>query len=102
MKVFYTRAVFANIYFPDYRDGVLTDRGMIYIVLGPPKILGFTSDSEIWIYKDSHSGKKVRFTFSRSSDEMTKQKYVLQRNTEFKPYWDAAVNSWRKGMIYSW
>lgn len=102
LKVFYTRAVFANIYFPDYRDGVLTDRGMIYIVLGPPKILGFTSDSEIWIYKDSHSGKKVRFTFSRSSDAMTKQKYVLQRNTEFKPYWDAAVNSWRKGMIYSW
>jgi len=102
LKIFYTRAVFANMYFSDYRDGVLTDRGMIYVVLGPPKILAFTSNSEVWTYKDSRSGQKVKFVFMKRSNAMYKQKYVLMRNTEFKPYWDAAVASWRKGSIYTW
>lgn len=102
LKIFYTRAVFANMYFSDYRDGVLTDRGMIYVVLGPPKILALTSNSEVWTYKDSRSGDKVKFVFMKRSNAMYKQKYVLMRNTEFKPYWDAAVASWRKGSIYTW
>lgn len=102
LKIFYTRAVFANMYFSDYRDGVLTDRGMIYVVLGPPKILAFTSNSEVWTYKDSRSGQKVKFVFMKRSNAMYNQKYVLMRNTAFKPYWDAAVSSWRKGTIYTW
>lgn len=102
IKVFYTRAIFANMYFSDYRDGVLTDRGMVYVVLGPPKILAFTSNSEVWTYKDSRSGSKVKFVFMRRQNAMFKEKYVLNRSTEFKPYWDAAVASWRKGTIYTW
>jgi len=75
---------------------------MIYVVLGPPKILAFTSNSEVWTYKDSRSGQKVKFVFMKRSNAMYKQKYVLMRNTAFKPYWDAAVSSWRKGSIYTW
>ena len=102
IRVYYTRSIFANMYFYDYREGMMTDRGMIYIVLGPPKILALTSKTEVWIYKDKHTGEKVRFVFNKEKSPFCATKYVLRRSTEFKPYWDNAVASWRKGNIFSW
>ncbi len=102
IRVFYTRAIFANMYFADYRQGMLTDRGMVYIVLGPPKILAINSESEIWTYKDTRSGRKIRFVFRRVKSPFSGVEYVLRRSTELKTNWDAAVSSWRKGNIYTW
>lgn len=102
MKVFYVRALFANMYFYDYRQGMLTDRGMVYILMGAPKILALTSKSEIWTYKDSRSGQKVKFVFRKERTPLCGCKYVLYRSTEHKPYWDYAVSQWRKGVIFSW
>ncbi|MBR4324080.1 MAG: GWxTD domain-containing protein [Bacteroidales bacterium] len=101
IKVFYSRAIISNLLFTDYRKGMLTDRGMVYIVLGPPKILAITSTSEVWTYKDTKSGQKIRFVFRRTSTRLSDEKYVLRRGTEFKNVCDKAVSSWRKGTIYT-
>ena len=36
IRIYYNRTLFANFYFTSYKEGWLTDRGMIYIVYGPP------------------------------------------------------------------
>ena len=36
IRIYYTRALYANYYFSSYREGWRTDRGMIYIIYGPP------------------------------------------------------------------
>ncbi len=100
IKVYYTRAMYANLYFSDYREGVLTDRGMLYTVFGPPRILAITSDGEIWTYRDSRNGQMVKFTFRKQKTRLGEPKYVLRRSTEYKPYWDKAVETWRKGNVY--
>lgn len=99
IKVYYTRAVLANIYFCDTREGSQTDRGMVYIVLGPPDILAITSTSEIWTYRDKRSGQNIKFVFRRQTNALG-ERYVLRRSTELKTFWDRAVNSWRKGKIF--
>ncbi|MCR5456044.1 MAG: GWxTD domain-containing protein, partial [Bacteroidales bacterium] len=101
IKVYYSRAIISNLLFTDYRKGMLTDRGMIYIVLGPPKMLAITSTSEVWTYNDNKSGQKVRFVFRRTRTKLCGEKYILRRSTEFKPIWDRAVGSWRKGNIFT-
>ncbi len=101
IKVYYTRAIISNLLFTDYRKGMLTDRGMVYIVLGPPKMLAITSTAEIWTYRDNKSGQRVRFIFRRTRTKLSGEKYVLRRSTEFKPTWDRAVQTWRKGNIYT-
>ena len=101
IKVYYTRAIISNVLFTDYRKGMLTDRGMLYIVLGPPKMLAITSTSEVWSYYDTKSGQKVKFVFRRTRTKLSGEKYVLRRSTEFKTVWDRAVGSWRKGSIFT-
>ncbi|MBO7461620.1 MAG: GWxTD domain-containing protein [Bacteroidales bacterium] len=101
IKVYYTRAIISNVLFTDYRKGMLTDRGMVYIILGPPKMLAITSTSEVWTYRDTKSGQKIRFVFRRTRTKLSGEKYVLRRSTEFKTTWDHAVQTWRKGSIFT-
>ena len=101
IKIYYTRAIFSNILFTDHRKGILTDRGMIYIVLGPPKILAITSNSEIWTYKNTKTGQIVKFEFLRQKSQFSNETYILKRRTELKSYWDKAVKTWRNGSIFT-
>lgn len=101
IRVFYTRAVFANIFFTDHRQGMLTDRGMVYIVMGPPHSLAITTRAEIWTYHDRKENRKVKFVFRKRQTTLSTPDYRLFRSTEFKPYWDNAVDCWRKGNIYT-
>ncbi len=101
IKVFYARAVYANIYFTSHRQGMLTDRGMVYIVMGPPHMMGITSKAEIWTYIDRNNDRKVKFEFRKRQTSLSTPDYQLYRNTELKYYWDNAVATWRKGNIYT-
>ncbi|MBR6178867.1 MAG: GWxTD domain-containing protein [Bacteroidales bacterium] len=101
IRVYYTRAVFANIFFTDHRQGMLTDRGMVYIVMGPPQMMAITSKAEIWTYHDRKEDRKIKFVFRKRQTTLTTPEYRLYRSTEFKPYWDFAVDTWRKGNIYT-
>ena len=101
IRVYYTRAVFANIFFTDHRQGMLTDRGMVYIVMGAPQMMAITSKAEIWTYRDRKEDRKIKFVFRKRATTLTTPEYRLFRSTELKPYWDNAVETWRKGNIYT-
>lgn len=111
IRIFYTRAVFANYYFTSWKEGWRTDRGMIYIIYGPPDKLYKSADVETWGYKKPviRSGWGTRysvreeylfFTFRKRQNAFTDNDYLLSRSETVVSYWDKAVQSWKKGIVF--
>jgi len=53
IRIYYSRVFFANYYFSHYKEGWLSDRGMIYVIYGPPKTIYKSDNAERWIYGDN-------------------------------------------------
>ncbi len=101
IKIFYNRVTFANLYFASYTEGWKTDRGMIYIIFGPPKMVSKKAAGEKWIYSDNRNYKSLIFEFERKSNNFSDNEYVLIRSINYKSDWYRAVDTWRKGKVYS-
>jgi GWxTD domain-containing protein len=101
IRVFYNRVYFANLFFSSYKEGWKTDRGMIYIIFGPPRLLDKQADSETWTYFTRKAGGSAVFVFKRNENQFTNLDYQLERNADSNAWWREAVGSWRKGKVYS-
>ncbi|HBB91913.1 MAG TPA: hypothetical protein DC042_09390 [Bacteroidales bacterium] len=101
IRVFYNRVVFANLYFPSSKQGWKTDRGMVYVIFGPPGRVTRTETREIWVYEGSQSEMDVQFEFNLTEDHWWGYDFVLKRSEDYRGLWSNAVNSWRKGKIFS-
>jgi GWxTD domain-containing protein len=101
IRVYYKRVYFSNIYFSSFKEGWKTDRGMIYIIFGPPKILEKKADSEKWTYYTKNGGNTAIFEFKRNENQFTNLDYQLERSPNSNSYWREAVEFWRKGKVYS-
>ena len=51
IRIYYTRVLYSNYYFTSYKEGWRTERGMIYIIYGPPDKVYKTTEGESWGYK---------------------------------------------------
>jgi GWxTD domain-containing protein len=101
IRVYYNRVMHANLYFSSYKEGWKTDRGMIYIIFGPPRMLEKSMDREKWSYYSRKSGQQVQFTFIRKENKFTDYDFQLERSIESNSIWREAVQAWRRGEIYS-
>ena len=101
LKVFYNRVLFANLYYTTDREGWKTDRGMIYLLLGPPAMVKKTETREEWSYQSRDSRTYYRFEFTLESDPIKVYDFVLKRSEEHRNLWNAAVQTWRDGRIFS-
>lgn len=101
IRVYYNRVVFANLYFPSSKQGWKTDRGMIYLLMGPPLSVERTETRETWSYEASETGEKITFEFNLADDYWIGYDFKLKRKEEFRPIWNKAVDSWRRGKIFS-
>lgn len=101
IRVYYNRVYFANMYFSSYKEGWKTDRGMIYIIFGPPRILEKDTDIEKWTYFNRKGGATAVFEFRRIENQFTNLDYQLVRNAGSGAFWREAVESWRKGKVYA-
>lgn len=101
IRVYYNRVVFANLYFPSSKQGWKTDRGMIYLLLGPPVSVERTETRESWYYESSETAEKITFEFNLADDYWIGYDFKLKRKEEFRPIWNKAVDSWRRGKIFS-
>lgn len=97
VREYYKRVRNANILFTSYKEGWKTDRGMIYIIFGPPNRVFVKDNSEMWIYEKSFELPRVAFTFSRIDTAFTDEHYVLIRDAEYQNLWFRVVDLWRKG-----
>lgn len=100
VRIYYNRVYFSNYYFTTTREGWKTDRGMVYIVYGPPQNLRKTNNSEIWYYSKKGTGEQIAFTFTYSPDKYSINEYRLERSESNTWHWKEAVYAWTNGEIF--
>ncbi|MEN8119501.1 MAG: GWxTD domain-containing protein [Bacteroidota bacterium] len=100
IRIYYNRSLYANIYFTSFTQGWRTDRGMIYLVFGPPKAVKKYPTKEVWLYGDRMHYKVLQFVFNRVDNNYTDNDFVLERHIDFKKFWFSAIKSWRGGTVY--
>jgi len=101
IRIYYSRVFYANTYFTSYTDGWRTDRGMIYLIFGPPKAVTKTPEKETWIYADKLNYRVLQFVFNRVRNEYSDHDYLLERSIDFRQFWSQAIESWRQGKVYN-
>jgi len=96
IKEYYGRVKLSNKYFTSYHEGWKTDRGMIYIVFGPPTIVYRNSQSENWVYGEASTIKSINFIFYKVENPFTENDYMMSKSELFKDVWYYAVSNWRR------
>ena len=99
IKVFYHRVEESNRLFTTYKEGWKTDKGMIFIVMGPPDRVQRSKDREVWVYAQRANFSEINFTFNRRPNQFVEDHYELQRYVEYQPIWYPMVEAWRSGNI---
>ncbi|MDA1268988.1 MAG: GWxTD domain-containing protein [Bacteroidetes bacterium] len=89
----------ANILFTDFKEGWKTDRGMVYIVMGPPQEVNFFEDREVWSYAGIDDTSKIRYNFTRVKTILSPHFYTLNRSKAYQPIWFKNISQWRSGRM---
>ncbi len=99
IRNYFKMVEFANILFTDFKEGWKTDRGMVYIVMGPPQEVNFYEDREVWSYAGIDDTSKIRFTFTRVKTILSPHFYTLNRSRAYQPIWFKNISQWRSGRM---
>lgn len=111
LRIYYNRVKYANLYFTSYKEGWRTDRGMIYIIYGPPDKVYKNREGEQWGYKKpvikkswgmhyTVSQNYLWFSFNNNANRFSTEDYYLNRSDATPTHWDRAVSDWRKGVVF--
>jgi GWxTD domain-containing protein len=111
IRIYYTRVLYANYYFTSYKEGWRTERGMIYIIYGPPDKVYKNPEGESWGYRKpvikSSWGTRYKvkeeylyFNFKKKESPFSDNDYFISRSETLVTFWDQAVASWRKGVVF--
>ncbi|WP_216678977.1 GWxTD domain-containing protein [Hymenobacter siberiensis] len=97
IRQFYGRVTAANRLFAAHKAGWLTDRGLLYVVLGPPPgVRRLFNGEERWFYSDGGlGGGPITYTFRPRPSTFAPDYYELVRRPEYELLWYAAVEKWR-------
>jgi GWxTD domain-containing protein len=97
IRRYYGRVTAANHLFAAHKAGWLTDRGLLYVVLGPPpSVRRLFSGEERWFYPEAGvDGGPVTFSFRPRPSTFAPDYYELVRRPEYELLWYAAVEKWR-------
>lgn len=96
IQKFYSRVEEANSFFTSYHEGWKTDRGLLYIVYGPPKIVYRGNNVEEWIYGEKGNSNSIRFEFVKVENPFSENDYSLVKSPSYKEKWYNIVNTWRR------
>ncbi|MBD2701396.1 GWxTD domain-containing protein [Spirosoma sp. BT702] len=99
IKSYYNRVEEANRLFTSFKEGWKTDKGMIYIVLGPPDRVQRNREREVWVYNRRANVSEINFTFTKKPNQFVDDHYELVRYIEYQPIWYPIVEAWRTGTI---
>ena len=98
IRRYYGLVTAANELFTGHKPGWLTDRGLVYVVLGAPAtVRRLPTGEERWQYTElDRSGRELSFTFRPRPSTLAPDNYELVRRPEYESLWYAAVERWRK------
>jgi GWxTD domain-containing protein len=111
IRIYYTRVYYSNYYFASYKEGWMTERGMIYIIYGPPDKVYKTAEGESWGYRKPELKSKwggrysvtedyLYFNFKKRENRYSDNDFFLSRSETLVTFWDQAVSSWKKGVVF--
>lgn len=100
LKRYYGRVKEANKNYSSYTQGWKSDRGMIFIVFGPPVNVYKSKKDEIWVYGNEANPNSLRIVFNKTQNPFTENDYIMERSQFYKENWYTAVDYWRQGLIY--
>lgn len=95
---FNRRVMYANHHFSSHKIGWKTDRGMMYILLGPPDRISDDLRSEIWSYGFTSSISR-EFTFVRNPNGLNLKDYVLDRDLGYREIHLSGMERWKNGWV---
>lgn len=101
IRIYYTRMFYANQFFTSYKQGWRTDRGMIYIIFGPPSSITKNATSETWEYYVRQDASNLTITFNKTPSPYTENHYVMVRSDSYTRFWRLAIDTWHKGKAFS-
>jgi GWxTD domain-containing protein len=93
---YYSRVQDANVLFYSFLEGWKTDRGLIYIIYGPPSEVYREADKEEWIYGERGNPLSIKFYFYKVDNPFTNNDFRLQRSPIYKTSWYIAIENWRR------
>jgi GWxTD domain-containing protein len=99
IKNYYSRVQLANEWFTSYLEGWKSDRGLIFVIFGPPAAVYRDKSSESWNYSSSSSFGPLIFTFDKVINPFTDNDFRLRRSTNYEGPWYRAVDGWRDGRV---
>jgi GWxTD domain-containing protein len=100
LKKYYGRVKEANKNYSSYTQGWKSDRGMIFIVFGPPTNIYKSRKDEVWVYGNEADPNTLRVIYNKTPNPFTDNDYVMERSQFYKDNWYTAVEYWRQGLIY--
>jgi len=106
IRLYYSRVEEANKMFSNFKEGWKTDRGMIYILFGPPwnKKSDLRNDDIQWSYSNDHYASPLNFVFSEARDQTAFfpfENYILKRNDSYFNLQYQQIELWKSGLILS-
>lgn len=101
IRIYYNRAKYANIYFSSISEGWRTDRGMVFMLLGPPDKVQNTKAGEKWFYGTSPKLKLITFDFVQVDNAYTDNHFVVKPRTDYRGVWRNAMDAWQHGRVYN-
>ena len=96
IRSYYNRVQDANRFFTSYTEGWKTDRGITYMILGPPLNVFRSATNETWYYGPDRNMISVTLVFVKTLNPFTDNDYTLQRSIEYKDAWYTGVENWRR------
>lgn len=102
INLFYSRVEQANMQFTNFKEGWKTDRGMIYILYGPPWYIEARRNTLIWSYTHNVGDPQRNFQFNRHrapNEIFPFNHYLLHRRTEFHALEHRQRQIWLTGTV---
>lgn len=100
IRAYYERVEEANRLFGSHKEGWKTDRGMVYILFGPPAFVETSPRGETWTYGRGASAPPV-FVFERTAggtgDASPLTVLTLVRDRAYHDAWLRVRRLWRTG-----
>jgi GWxTD domain-containing protein len=111
IRIYYTRVLYSNYYFTSYKEGWRTERGMIYIIYGPPDKVYKNPEGESWGYRKpvikSSWGTRYHvkeeylyFNFKKKESIFSDNDYYISRSETLISFWEQAIAAWKKGIVF--
>lgn len=104
IELYYSRVEEANKQFSNFKEGWMTDMGMIYVMFGPPWYVEQSLEYMAWHYSYNQNDARTTFVFERPrifANDYPFNHFVLVRQRDYQNLEYERVRDWLTGDILS-